>query len=176
MTPGVVIAYILGVFFVILGIRMICNKDWKRKAISEWSGLPQTTAIITGTISMGTSSDYKGYCYEAEILIDGVKYRARSWDRFHQKRACANGEELVVAYKPIPDNKLLDTIMDTMTEALLNEDWEESKPRYYFKIMDEKKYLNEEKGLSQFGNYFFIGFGLLIMLIATLAVFGIIES
>jgi len=176
MTPGVVISYILGIFFVILGIRLIGNKDWKRNEIKEWAVLPHTTATITGTISMGKSSDYEGYCYEAELLIDGVKYKARSWDRFYQKRACENGEELIVAYKPIPDNKLLDTIMDTMTEALLNKDWDEEKPRYYFKIMDEKKYLNEEKGSSQFGNYFFIGFGFLIILIATLAAFGIIES
>ena len=176
MTPGVVVAYIFGIFFIILGIRLLSNKDWKRKEIKEWEVLPHTTATITGTVSMGKSSDYEGYCYEAELLIDGVKYRARSWDRFYRKRACENGEELVVAYRPIPDNKILDTIMDTMTEALLNEDWNETKPRYYFKIMNENKYLNEEKGSSQFGNYFFMGFGLLIILIGTLAAFGIIES
>lgn len=176
MTPGIIVGYILGVLLIIIGIRLISNKDWKRKEIKEWEVLPHTTATITGTISMGRSSDYEGYCYEAEILIDGVKYRARSWDRFYQDSTCEDGEELVVAYKPIPDNKVLDTIMGTMTEALLNEDWNETKPKYYFKIMDDKKYLNEEKGSSQFGNYFFIGFGLVIIFMATLAAFGIIES
>lgn len=176
MTPGVVVGLVLGIFFVVLGFYRIKDKGWKRKEIKEWRELPHTMATVTGTISMGTNSEYKGYCYEAEILINGVKYKARSWDSFYQKRMCEDGEELLVAYKPIPENSLLDGIMGTMTKTLLDKDWDESKPRYYFKIMDEKKYLNEERGSSQYGNYFLIIFGLLISLMTVLAALGIIES
>lgn len=174
MKIGVIVGLILGSAFVFGGIRSFQNRDWKRKQIKEWLHYPKTTAKITGTISMGTMSQSEGYCYEADLIVDGMLYRGKSYDRFHEKRTCEIGEVVEVAYKPIENNQVLDSVMGAMTSTLLNENWEESKPRYYFKFLDETKYLNEENGGSVFSTCFFVGFGLLVILISVLSQLGVI--
>lgn len=172
MTAGVVVGLVLGGFFIVMGLRAYKNRNWKKDAIQEWMDKPMTMAKITGTISKGKSGENKGYCYRADILINGEWHKAESWDNFHNKRTCETGEEVTVAYQPIKENEVLDSIMNTMTEALMNESWDERKPRYHFKFMDETKYLNEGKAS---GAWFFVGFGLTIILIAMLSFFGVIE-
>lgn len=172
MNAGAIVAFVLGGMFVFWGLRSYKNRNWRKDKIKEWLEEPQTVARITGTINKGKSGENNGYCYRAEILIDGIWQKAESWDNFHNKRTCENGEEVTVAYRPIKENKLLDAMMDTMVEAFTNESWDERKPRYHFKFMDERKYDNEGTSGSSF---FFVGFGLVIILMGVLACLGVIE-
>lgn len=171
MDVGVIVSIVFGCLFICGGFLSMKNRGWRRKNIKEWASCPTTTVRITGTTTKKdhhsrSGNTYDGYYYDGELFIDGEWHRAKSYDTFWEKRSCENGEELIVAYKPIPEtnsSKILDSMMGAMTKTLLNEDWEDRKPRYYFKFLDEKKYLNEEK--IDFSSWFFVGFGLLIIAI-----------
>ena len=132
---------------------------------------PKTVAKITGTVNTGSDKDGKGYCYRAEILIDGAWYKAESWDTFYGKRTCEYDEEVTVAYRPIKENAMLNTMMRVMVETLMKEDWEQQKPRYYFKFMDARKYDKEGTGGAAL---FFVCFGTVIILLGILACLGMI--
>ena len=173
MSVGEIISILIGIGFIWLGIWWNGKKDWKRKEIQNWKKDPRTVARITGTIDAGEGSDYGGYYYSAEIFADGKWQKARSQIRFRARRSCEIGEEVEVAYRPVENSQVLDHMMGAMTKAIMNEDWEERKPRYHFMIMDEKKYINE--GKSDKTAWFFWGFGLLVLLIAAASLAGLVE-
>ena len=172
-----IVAFILGVIFVFIGCRLYVNRDWKKDKIKEWLSEPQTIAKITGTTNKhDRDGNYDGYYYDAELLIDGKWHRAQSWDTFFKKMACEIGEEVIVAYRPIKDTKMqkiADSIMGVMVDAIMNDDWEEIKPQYHFKFIDEHKYDNEGQG-SGTGAIFFIIFGSIVILMGVLSYFGVI--
>ncbi len=172
MSLGVIVGFGLGLMFIFLGIFFYKKRNWKCEKIKEWEAEPKAIVKITGTIDANEKDENHSYRYRGEILIDNVWYVAESWDEFHNKRTCQNGEEIMVAYRPIADNEVLDSIMSAMVGALMNENWEEKKPRYRFKFVDENKYANEG---SSGGAFFFIGFGLVILLMVILSWCGVIK-
>ena len=103
-------------------------------------------------------------------MIDGAWYKAESWDDFYGKRTCENDEEVMVAYRPIKENEVINGIMGTMVKTLVKENWEEIKPRYHFKFMDAHKY---DKEGTVGTALFLIGFGTIIILMGILACFGV---
>lgn len=170
MDTGVIVGIVIGVLIIAAVIFFAFkSRDWTRKSIEEWQSLPKTNAKLTGTIrNRNRSSDHShGYYYTADILIDGVWQKAKGVDIFYKKKPHQIGEEIVVAYKPIPENKsseILDSIMDVMTETLLNEDWEERKPRYYFQFEDKQKDADKVKISSD--SWILIGFGILVIVVS----------
>ena len=172
MNIGVVVAFIFGSLFIFLGFKAYKNRNYKKNKTKEWISEPRTIAKIEKTISQGSSQNYEGYKYIASILIDGEWKKAQSYDTFFGKRTCKNDEEVEVAYRPIKENKMLNDVMGTMTKTILNKDWNESKPLYIFKFLDEHKYDNEK--ISNGFSLFLICFGLLIILMGILSYFGII--
>ena len=162
-----------GIFFIWLGIRMINNRDWKKKDIMAWMQYPKSVAKITGTVSSKNSNGtHMGIHYRADIWIDGQWRRGESIDTFSSKRTCEMGEEIEVAYRPIQHSEVANKLMGAMVKTILNEDWEKRKPEFHFKILDESKYVNEGKVSGEY--WFFIGFGIVIIIISLLSVFGII--
>lgn len=179
MNIGVIVSFVLGGMFVFLGCRTTIKRNWKKDNIKEWMSEPQTTAKITETVTRrDRDGRYRGYCYYAELLIDGVWYKAQSCDSFRNKPTCEIGEEVTVSYRPIKDTqtrKVLDTAMSVMADTLMNHNWEDVKPRYLFKFVDAQKYDNEEEGGWNGTAIFLIIFGLTIILIGYLSYLGVIE-
>lgn len=181
MGAGEIVGMAFGLFFIGLGLFLYRMKDDTDKKINEWKqNYPKTTAKITGKVDAGKgNSDYDGYHYTADLLVDGQWCKGKSWDLFWAKRACETGEEVEVAYKPIPQNKqhqILDSMMSTMLDSF-GQDWETNKPRYYFKIMDTAKYINEKARNSKRDpavTIFFCCFGGVILLLSYLSARGII--
>ncbi len=164
----------LGFFFIFVGSRMLKNKDWKKNDIEKWRQYPQTTARITTTVTNRSSDGTaNGVRYRAELLIDEQWRRGESVDSFSGGRLCQNGEEVVVAYRPFRHSKVADTIMTAMVKAAFEEDWNDRKPEFQFKIMNETKYANEGKRTGEY--WFFIIFGCLVLFIDLLSMLGIIE-
>lgn len=169
-----IVVGLLGFFFIFIGKRMLKNKDWKKNDIEKWRQYPQTTARITTTVTNHSSDGTNhGVRYRAELLIDGQWRRGESIDSFLGGRLCEKGEEVPVAYRPVEHSKVADAIMTTMVQAVFEEDWNERKPEFQFKIMDESKYANEGKQTGEY--WFFIIFGCLILFINLLSILGIIE-
>lgn len=181
MTAGEIVSMVFGLFFIGLGLFLYRVKDETDKKIHEWKqNYPKTTSRITETVHAGKSnSDYEGYHYTADLIVDGQWCKGRCWDLFWAKTACETGEEVEVAYKPIPQNQrhqILDSMMSTMLDAF-GQDWETNKPRYYFKIMEPAKYTNEKARHNKRDpatTIFFCCFGGVILLITFLSAKGII--
>jgi hypothetical protein len=178
MDIGVIVGFVFGVMFIFFGFLAHKKRNWKKNGIKKWISEPQTLARIIGTVDNHNldhdASDYDGYNYRAEILVDGVWYKAKSWDNFYGKPICKNGDEVMVAYRPIKESsitKTADAIMGAMTKTLLNRNWEEEKPRYWFKFLDKHVYDNEKQTGSAI---FFVCFGLAILLMSVLAHMGMI--
>ena len=171
MNTGAIVAFVLGGMIVFFGGLAFKHRNRKKEEIKEWMSDPQTVARITGTVSKGSGNEYRGYCYRGEILVDGEWYQAESRDTFFGKRTCENDEEVTVAYRPIKENEAVNRIMGAMVKTLMNEDWEERKPRYHFKFMDAHKYDKEGTvGMA----LFLIGFGMVIILMGIMACLGVI--
>jgi len=170
MSVGAVVAFVLGGMIVFFGGWAFQHRNRKKDEIKEWMSDPQTVARITGTVTKGSHNDYNGYRYRGEILIDGEWHKAESRDDFYGKRTCEDDEEVTVAYRSIKENEVVDGIMEAMVKTLVNEDWEERKPRYHFKFMDAHKYDKEGTAGTAF---FLIGFGTVVILMGILACLGV---
>lgn len=174
MDIGLIISFLIGAVFIFLGIYYITNRDWQKKDIKKWASEPKTIARITDKITECSSDGgYGGIVYRADILINGVWYKAESIDNFFGKTVREIGDEVDVAYKPKKSSAATSFLMNTMTEVLLGENRIVDKPTYWFKFLDAKVYENEKKkGIGT--SVFFICFGSVIILMAYLACLGII--
>ena len=170
MNAVAIVAFVLGGMVVFFGCYAFKHRNRKKDEIKEWMSDPQTVAKITGTVNEGSHNDYNGYGYRGEILVDGEWYKAKSWDNFYGKRTCEDGEEVMVAYRPIKENEVVNAMMGAMVEMLAKKDWEEQKPRYHFKFMDAHKY---DKEGTVGTALFLVGFGTVIILMGILACLGV---
>jgi hypothetical protein len=94
MDIGIVVGVIIGSIVTLIGFYIYIDRNHQKKDIKNWMAFPQTVAKITGSQNKHSRDDnYSGYSYRAEILIDGVWYKAESTDTFKSVKKCKKGDE-----------------------------------------------------------------------------------